>query len=64
MGNLVQTKNNFKALTCWVGDFNAVRTKDDRKGTTFCEREARLFNNLMEDVEVKEIKLVDRYSRG
>lgn len=58
--SLLELKENLQLPTCWVGDFKAVRYKEDRRGSEFNVREAREFNNLIMEAGLTKIKLADR----
>ncbi|GJR66188.1 putative RNA-directed DNA polymerase [Tanacetum coccineum] len=45
--DLISTMRSTDAIWVLFGDFNAVRSRDERFGTNFVEKEARIFNEFM-----------------
>nr|XP_043636129.1 uncharacterized protein LOC122607256 [Erigeron canadensis] len=54
---ILDLKNNYSGLWFIIGDFNAVRVPEDRKGSSYNHRCSRLFNNFIFEADLEEYSM-------
>lgn len=60
--NFFGTSYRTWSMQCWIlmGDFNVVRVKDERRGSVFCKRSARYFNEFISNADLFDLVLGGR----